>query len=762
MKPITAKWLKLTGIILLTGAFIFTVIVIWVEIDAGNPGRFVNTISVAAKPTISSSTNRRPDVIDPAKEGSNRLINEKSPYLLQHAYDPIDWYPWGAEAFEKARLENKPIFLSIGYSTCHWCHVMKEESFNDLEVARLMNKTFVNVIVDREERPDIDGIYTNIAVSMNGTSGWPLNVIMTYDQKPFYITTYIPKENRFGRIGMLDLIPQLRAAWEEQNDDLLDIAEQVAVKVHQVADTSRRGELTLDEALLDKTYQHLEKQFDAQNGGFGTAPKFPTPHKLLFLLRYWNRTGNEHALDIVETSLQAMHRGGVYDQLGYGFHRYATDAAWQVPHFEKMLYDQALMAMVYTEAFQVTGKSEYAQIAHEIYAYVLRDLTAPSGGFYSAEDADSEGKEGGFYLWTADEIRTILNEEDAELFILAYNLTEEGNYIDPIQAAPLGDNVLFQSKSLFDLAHDLQIPEEELASRLDAARQQLFGERGARLALHRDDKILTDWNGLMIAALAQAGQVFNDPTYTRAAQNAADFLLTEMRDEGGRLSHRFLENEADLSGNVDDYAFLTWGLIELYESAFDVNYLEEALQLTDQLIGQFWDEEDGGFYFTPDDGEELLVRQKVSKDRDLPSGNSVAILNLLRLSRMTANPLLEAKAEDTVKAFALQIEGAPSDYSQLMNAVDIAVGPSYEVVIAGDPSASDTQAMLSALRQNFIPNKVVLLRPPGNLPEIVRLADYLKYYTSRNGQATAYVCLNYYCEAPTTDISQMLALLEKK
>ncbi|MCJ7657665.1 MAG: thioredoxin domain-containing protein [Anaerolineales bacterium] len=756
------KWVKLAGIICLIGAIISTGIVIWSQIRSGNVGRSGQPTSVAAKPTISNSTNLRPDVINPARGDPNRLIDETSPYLLQHAYDPVDWYPWGDEAFEKARQENKPIFLSIGYSTCHWCHVMKEESFGDSEVANLLNETFVNIIVDREERPDIDGIYSSIAVSMNGSSGWPLNVMMTYDQKPFYIATYIPKENRFGRIGMLELITQLKTAWDEQNDELLDIAEQVSAKVNQISDTSRRGELGLDEALLEKTYQQLADQFDKQNGGFGREPKFPTPHKLVFLLRYWQRTGNEYALEMVETSLQAMRRGGIFDQLGFGFHRYSIDAAWQEPHFEKMLYDQALLAMVYTEAYQVTGKSEYARTAHEIFAYVLRDMTSPSGGFYSAEDADSVGKEGGFYTWKADDIRTILNEDDAELFLTAYNVTEQGNFVDPIQAVPLGENVLFLSTSLSALSEDLQLPEEEIVSRLDAARQKLFTDRRTRLALHRDDKILTGWNGLMIAALAKAGQVYNDPTYTQAAQNAADFLLTEIVNDDERLSHSLLEKNAGQSGNVADYTFLVWGLIELYESTFDVRYLEAALHLTDELIIHFWDEESGGFYFTPDDGEDLLVRQKFVKDRDLPSGNSVAMLNLLRLSRMTANARLETIAVDIVQSFALQIEGAPYDYSLLMSAVDFGVGPSYEVIIAGDLSAADTQAMLSALRPEFIPNKVVLLRPPGESPEILRLAEYARYNTNRNGQATAYVCLNYYCELPTTDISQMLALLEIK
>ena len=474
-----------------------------------------------------------------------------------------------------------------------------------------------------------------------------------------------------------------------------------------------------------------------------------------------DRTGDESAFDMVETSLQAMRRGGIYDQLGFGFHRYAIDAAWQEPHFEKMLFDQAMLAMAYTEAYQVTGKSEYAQTAHEILAYVLRDMTAPSGGFYSAEDADSEGKEGAFYLWTADEIRVILAEEDAELFITIYNVTDEGNYIDPTQGVPSGENVLFMSKSLSELTKELRISEAELRSRLDAARQKLFEARSVRLALHRDDKILTGWNGLMIASLAKAGQVYNDPAYTQAAQKAADFVLTEMMNEDGRLLHRYLGGEADLPANVDDYTFLSWGLIELYESTFEVRYLEAALQLTDKSFIHFWDTEDGGFYFTPDDGEDLLVRQKVSKDTDLPSGNSVAMLNLLRLSRMTANSELEEKAVDIPQAFALQIDGAPGDYSLIMSAVDFGVGPSYEVVIAGDLSADDTQAMLSALRPVFIPNKVVLLRPPGESPEILQLAEYVRYNTSRNGQATAYVCLDYYCELPTTETSQMLALLGK-
>ena len=763
MKLNSAKWLKKTGIILLFSLIITLVATNCSELNSkvvDPPGQTADTGKI---PTAASSTTIRPtNEIESENSAPNRLINESSPYLLQHAYDPVDWYPWGEAAFEKARIENKPIFLSIGYSTCHWCHVMKEESFNNPETANLLNDTFVNIIVDKEERPDIDVLYSAISVSMNGSSGWPLNVIMTYDQKPFYITSYLPKENSFGRIGLLDLIPQLQTAWDDENNELNDISEQVADKVKQIASVSRRGELPLNAALLENTFDQLGRQFDEQNSGFGLEAKFPVPHKLLFLLRYWDRTGDKQALDMVESSLQAMRRGGVYDQLGFGFHRYTIDAAWQLPHFEKMLYDQALLSMVYTEAYQATGKTEYAQTAHEVLAYVLRELTAPDGGFFSAEDADSEEREGGFYLWTIDEIRSILtNDEEADLFITAYNVTEGGNFSEAILGEHSSENVLFINRSFSELAKEFQILEVELVSRLDTAREKLFEARAIRFPLHRDEKILADWNGLMISAFAKAGQVFNQPIYIKTAQDAADFVMNEMRDENGRLYHRYFDNAADVSANVDDYAFMTWGLIDLYESTFDVRYLENALEFSEDLLDHFLDEEEGGFYFTPDYGEVLIARQKVSKDRDFPSGNSAAMLNFLRLGRMTANPDLEATAGDIVQAFALQIDGAPSDYALLLSAVDFGIGPYFEIVIAGDPLASDTREMVSTLRSKYIPNKVVLLRPPGESPEILRLAEYLKYNTLRDGLATAYVCINYQCEFPTTDTKKMLELLGK-
>jgi uncharacterized protein YyaL (SSP411 family) len=691
----------------------------------------------------------------------NRLINEKSPYLLQHAYNPVDWYPWGEEAFEKARQENKPIFLSIGYSTCHWCHVMEVESFEDPEVAQLLNDTFVSIKVDREERPDIDNYYMNVAAVLAGSGGWPLNVMLTPDQKPFFAATYIPKESRFGRVGMLELIPQVQRAWLNQDQDLLNTADQVNQAVDQALNVSAAGELALDEALLEMTFQKLANDYDVQNGGFGKAPKFPTPHRLLFLLRYWDRTGDEGTLEMVEATLQAMRRGGVYDQLGFGFHRYSTDAAWLVPHFEKMLYDQALLALAYTEAYQATGKQDYEQVAREIFSYVLRDMTNPDGGFYSAEDADSEGEEGKFYLWTADEIRQVLSQEEADLITAAFNVAEEGNFSDPATGELVDTNILHLTRPLPDLAAELDISEKELKTHLESARQQLFAAREARIHPHKDDKILTDWNGLMIAALARGGQVFADDDYTTAAQGAADFVLENMRDERGRLLHRYRDGEAAVQANIDDYAFIIWGLLELYETTFDIRYLESALNLTDEGVTHFWDEKDGGFYFTPDDGESVIGRQKLIHDGAIPSGNSVMMLNLLRLGRLTANPDFDERAMAIGNAFAGYIKEQPSAYAQIMNGVDFGVGPSYEVVIVGEDKAEDTQAMLAALRTEFVPNKVVLLISPEGSPEITRLAEYTKYYSSRNDQVTAYVCQNFYCELPTNDIDEMLALLGK-
>ena len=691
----------------------------------------------------------------------NRLILEKSPYLLQHADDPVNWYPWGQEAFEKARKENKLIFLSIGYSTCHWCHVMERESFENPEVARLMNETFVSIKVDREERPDIDSIYMTIYEMTMGSGAWPLSIIMTPDKKPFFARTYIPRETRFGIMGMLDLIPRLREDWITRQDEILDSANKItAIFQESLADEPGKE---LDESTLKFAYRLLFSRFDVDHGGFSIAPKFPTPHNLFFLLRFWKRTANEEALEMTEKTLQAMRSGGIYDHIGFGFHRYSTDSEWLVPHFEKMLYDQALLAMAYTEAYQVTGKQEYAKTAREILTYVLRDMTAPEGGFYTAEDAESEGKEGTFYLWTKEEIREVLGSAEADLITKVFNIEEDGNFTDEIAGKRTGRNILYLTQSSAQLGSDLKMSKQELHRHLEIARQKLFASRENRIHPSKDDKILADWNGLMIAALAKAAQVFDEPRYAEAAKRAVDFILGNMRTAEGRLFHRYRDGQAAILAYVDDYAFLIWGMLELYEATFEVSYLRTALELNTDLLEHFWDDDNGGFYFTSDEGESLLVRQKQIYDGSVPSGNSVAMLNLLRLGRMTANASLEEKAAAVGRAFSLEVSQFPMTHTQLMVGLDFGVGPSYEVVIAGNSQAEDTKEMLKAIRRQFIPNKVVILRPTEQeSPEIDHLAEFTKYYRSIEGKATAYVCVNYNCKFPTTDIDKMLELLNAK
>ncbi len=688
----------------------------------------------------------------------NRLIFEKSPYLLQHADNPVDWYPWGTEAFEKARKENKPIFLSIGYSTCHWCHVMEHESFEDPEVARLMNEVFVSIKVDREERPDIDNVYMMVSQMMTGSGGWPLTIIMTPDKKPFFAATYIPKENRFGRMGMLELIPRIKEIWATRRGEVLSSANQITAALQQVSQDASGEEL--DETTLDLAYEQLAKRFDEQHGGFGGAPKFPTQHNFLLLLRYWKRTNTERALQMVEKTLQAMRRGGIYDHVGFGFHRYSTNSRWLVPHFEKMLYDQAMLAMAYTEAYQATGKEEYRKTAGEIFTYVLRDMTAPEGGFYSAEDADSEGEEGKFYLWTEEEIRQVLGSEEADLILKVFNIEKNGNFMEQATGKRAGANILHLRKSLTEIASELKMSDQDLQKRLETARQKLFTYREKRIHPHRDDKILTDWNGLMIAAFAKGARVFDEPRYAEAAKATVDFILKNMRKSDGRLLHRYRDEQASLPAQVDDYAFLIWGMLELYETIFEVRYLQIALDLNRDLIEHFWDDNNGGFYFVADDGENLLVRQKEIYDGAIPSGNSVEMLNLLRLGRITANYDFEEKAARIGRAFSRNVKQSPSAYTQLMVAVDFGVGPSYEVVIAGNSQAEDTKEMLKAIRTQFIPNKVMILRPTEQeSPDSDHLAEFTKHHLSIEGKATAYVCLNYNCRLPTTDVNKMLELL---
>ncbi|MBI2191035.1 MAG: thioredoxin domain-containing protein [Planctomycetes bacterium] len=687
----------------------------------------------------------------------NRLVFEKSPYLLQHAGNPVDWYPWGDEAFEKARQENKPIFLSIGYTTCHWCHVMEHESFEDEEVARLMNQHFVCIKVDREERPDIDQVYMTVTQAMTGSGGWPMTVVMTPDRKPFFTGTYFPKEGRMGMRGMLQLLPALARAWSGEREKVLQAADHVASALSQWTRGAPGG--GLHPATLDTAFRQLEARYDPERGGFSRAPKFPVPHNLSFLLRYGKRTGNPKALEMVEKTLAALRLGGVYDQIGFGTHRYSTDPVWLVPHFEKMLYDQALLAIANLEAWQATGKKFYARTAREIFDYVLREMTSPEGGFYSAEDADSEGEEGKYYLWTPQEVVQVLGEENGKLFNRVFHIVEGGNFKEEASGRKGARSIPHLVKPIPDIARDLQWAEDELQKRLEESRQKLLAAREKRVHPQKDDKVLTDWNGLMIAALALGGRTLEDAPYTAAAEKAANFVLSKLRRNDGRLLKRYRQNEAALPAHLEDYAFMVWGLFELYQSTFDVRYLREAISLNNLMLKHFWDPQDGGLFQTADDGEKLLVRSKDIYDGAIPSGNSVAALNLVRLGRLTANPDYEKNAEGIMKAFSDGVDRQASGHTQLLIALEFIEGRSYEIVIAGDPEREDTRAALRALWRPFLPGKVVLLRPDGDASAITDIAPYAKSQQSIQGAATAYVCQNFACKLPTTDIQEMLRFL---
>ncbi|MHA1270830.1 MAG: thioredoxin domain-containing protein [Candidatus Helarchaeota archaeon] len=689
---------------------------------------------------------------DKLDKNFNKLVYEKSPYLQQHANNPVNWYPWGEEAFNKAKLENKPIFLSIGYSTCHWCHVMAHESFEDEEIAKILNNSFISIKVDREERPDIDKIYMDVCQIMTGSGGWPLTIVMTPDKRPFFAGTYFPKKSKFGRIGLLELLPKLKDIWDNQRENINDSVEKVIYALKSELKIEKGEELS--ENILHSTFDDLSISFDNENGGFGRAPKFPTPHVLRFLLRYWKRYNSDYALYMVEKTLQSMRNGGIFDHIGFGFHRYSTDGKWLIPHFEKMLYDQALIALAYIETFQATGNNEYKKVAEEIFEYVLRDMKSPEGGFYSAEDADSEGIEGKFYLWKESEIRNILQHDDAEFFIRVFNIEKNGNYIDLIEGKKLGNNIPYLRKPISKLIIDLNINKDEFELKINKIRKILFKEREKRIQPHKDDKILVDWNGLMIAALAKGAHVFNNSKFLEAAIRAVDFVYTHLITDNNRLLHRYHDGQANIKGNMSDYAFLIWGLIELYEASFNSDYLIKALDLNEILIEHFWDNESGGFYFIPDDGEELLVRQKEIYDGAIPSGNSVAMLNLLRLSKITMNNNYETKAHEILKTFNLKVKKSPTAFTQLLIAVDFSIGPVKEIVIAG--KKEESQNMLNIIRKSFIPNKILLFNPSEEQsPTIHQIAKFTKNQKCINNKPTVYICSNYSCKQPITELKEL-------
>jgi uncharacterized protein YyaL (SSP411 family) len=677
----------------------------------------------------------------------NRLIHEKSPYLLQHAYNPVDWYPWSEEAFKKAKAQDKPVFVSIGYSSCHWCHVMEKESFDDEEVARVMNEAFICIKVDREERPDLDSAYMLVCQAMGRSCGWPLNIIMSPDKNPFFAASYIPKIGRFGLVGIIDLIKQIKEIWGTRRSDLENLGNDVKRRIEIFEQRAPGKELGKD--VLDDAYEKFVLSFDEQNGGFGHAPKFPTPHNLLFLLRYWNRTKEKTALTMVERTLRAMRLGGIFDQLGFGFHRYSTDAEWLVPHFEKMLYDQALLALAYTEAYQATGAGKFKLTAKEVLEYVLTDLASPEGGFYSAEDADSEGEEGKFYLWTEEEIRKALSPEDADLAVKLFNVEAAGNFAEATRKRN-GENILHLARPLEQVASEWHLTLDELILRLGRIRNLLFERRKRRVHPAKDDKVLVDWNGLMIAALARASQVFSEPRYLQAAVKAAGFILEKMKDENGTLCHRYAKGEKAIEGFLDDYAFLVWGLLEIYEACFKDKYLQAALELTKTMTARFWDETDGGFYFTAKGAETAVPRRKEVYDGALPSGNSVALLNLLRLAVLTGGSAYGEMGSRILKVFSEDVQRAPAAHTFLLLGVDFAVGPAYNVILVGTADDDGVRSMRKALKGAYLPNMVVSLRQPS--------AAGLGY-EKMEGKATAYVCRDQTCMPPTNKAGKMLELL---
>jgi hypothetical protein len=657
----------------------------------------------------------------------------------------VDWYPWGQEALDKAKTEDKPIFLSIGYSTCHWCHVMEVECFNDMQVAELLNQAFVCIKVDREERPDLDASYMAVCQAMGRNCGWPLNIILTPKLNPFYAQSYIPKHSRPGIIGMLDLVPQVRQIWKTQRSQMEMVGADIKSRIEAVEKRTPQNQLTAE--VLQDGFDRLKLDYDKENGGFGSAPKFPTPHKLLYLLRRYAHTGDKSALSIAENTLRQMRLGGIFDQLGFGFHRYSTDPSWLVPHYEKTLYDQALLTLAYVEAYQATGEPKFKITAKETVEYVLRDLSAGGGGgFFSAQDADSEGEEGKFYLWTVNEVLDVLPPADAELAVHLYGLKPEGNYTDETGHAN-GKNILHIAEPLADLASYKGLTVDQLIMQMGGIQNALFKDRQKRVAPAVDDKVLADWNGFMIGALAKAGIVFDVPAYIKVASKTAGFILNYMW-KGDVLYHRYAKGEVAIEGFLDDYSYLTYGLIQLYEATFNEVYLQAAADLTKRMVSKFWDEQNGGFYQTqsPPAG---MPKIKQLYDGATPSGNSVALQDLLWLSRLTNEPKYDQIAAQMMKTFSEEVEGAPDAYTFFLSALDFQLGPSYLVSVVGETNSKDTQEMLKTLRQNYLPTTIIQLKHTDKAG---------LGYQQIEGKATAYVCRDQTC-LPATDI--LATMLER-
>ena len=688
------------------------------------------------------------------REHVNRLIDETSPYLLQHARNPVDWHPWGPEALEKARKEGKPIFLSIGYSACHWCHVMERESFENEEIAALLNRDFVSIKVDREERPDLDEIYMTAVQMMSGSGGWPMSVFLTPDGKPFYGGTYFPPDDRFGRPGFKRVLEQLAAAWKEQHEDVIGRAARLTEALRRGApDAEASGELTREP--IEAAIASLRRSFDPVWGGFGRAPKFPPSGSLAVLLRRYRETGDAQLLALATTTLDRMAQGGMYDQLGGGFHRYSVDARWLVPHFEKMLYDNALLSSIYLDAYRVTGNDLYRRVAAETLDYVLREMTDAGGGYYSTEDADSEGEEGKYYVWTPAELREVLGEEEAELFAGRYGVTAEGNFEEK--------TILTIAVEVGALAEKDGVAVSEIAARLAASRRKLLAARSGRVRPGLDDKVLVPWNGMMISSMAKGYRILGDRRYLDSAEKAGRFVLSEMMSDG-QLLHTWRKGQAKLPAYLDGYAHLANAFADLYESAFDREWLRRADGLVAAMREQFEDEQ-GGFRFTSERHGELLTRTKPYQDGSVPSGNAAAALALVRVGTLLGKREYLASAERTLKAAGPGLAQYPHAFTHLLRSLDWLTRPSLEIAVVGDPANGDTQALLASVRARYLPNGVVAMRNPGDAAADADTLPLLAGKTLIDGKAAAYVCRDSVCRKPVTlpgELDRLLARTHQK
>ena len=681
---------------------------------------------------------------------TNRLAEESSPYLLQHAHNPVDWYPWGEEALERAKREDKPILLSIGYSACHWCHVMERESFEDEAIARQMNEQFVNIKVDREERPDLDQIYMSAVQMMTRHGGWPLTVFLTPELVPFYGGTYFPPEDRQQMPGFPRILAAVSEAYRTRPEEVRQSAGEILTELRRMSAAPESSE-ALGPQLLDNAYRGLARTYDPRHGGFGGAPKFPSSMSLDFLLRMWKRTGDERALEMVTHSCRQMAWGGLYDQLGGGFHRYSTDARWLVPHFEKMLYDNALLARLYLHAFQATGDDFFRRVVEETLQYVTREMTDASGAFYSTQDADSEGVEGKFFVWDMEEVESLLGPEDARLFSAYYDVTVGGNFEER--------NILNIPMPAEEVAREQRVSVERLTEAVERGRGILFTERERRVKPGRDEKVITAWNGLMLEAFAEAAAVLGREDYREAAERNADFILDKLTS-GGLLLHVYKDGRAKHVGFLDDYAFVVSGLVTLYETTGRLRWLEAALRLADKMVEEFWDEEGGGFFYNGESGEKLIVRSKDYFDNAIPSGNSVAAEALLRLSVLTGNENYGRRAVNVLRLVRDAVERYPSAFGYALGAFDFHLSKPKEVAVVSGSDEEGARALSREIWKRYLPNKVVALATVEDEGTAAGLVPLLRERDAIGGRATAYVCESYTCLQPVNTPEELAGQLE--